>query len=317
MFSLRQNSRPKKSAHDAPVTTKLYLPLNMKVVDLFCGCGGFSTGAKMAGHEVVLAIDSWDSALEAHAYNNPTTKHVLMKLGGDLNQCRDLIFSCVSEGSKWHLHGSPPCQNLSVANRANGNVSEGMRLVFWYLDLVKLCKPTSWSMEQVIGAAQYLHDYEISILNTADYLVPQTRKRLFIGEGWIAPKPLGEKSLADKLPYLRNEGNLIKGYKNTVAVKRDGVHLGNRKLRDLEGFKSIEEPTYTLCAAGPLKLYDYQHGGVPQFIRDLTIRECLTVQGFPTSYDFPPSMPKTTVYKLIGNAVSPPMAFLITKELHT
>lgn len=291
----------------------------MLVVDLFCGCGGFSTGAKMAGHQVVLAIDSWDEALKAHQFNHPDTKHVQLKLGGNLAECRALIMKFIPKGSKWHLHGSPPCQNLSVANRSNGDAGEGMRLVHWYLTLVKMCKPTSWSMEQVIGAAKFLNEKnfeQFHLVNTADYLVPQTRKRLFLGAGWKLPPKMGQRSLADKLPYLRSEGNLIKGYKNTVAMKVNGTHVGNRKLKELEGFKTIEEPTYTLCASGALKLFNYddQTMDKPEFVRDLDIREGLTIQGFPDWYKFPSGMGKTIEYKLVGNAVAPPMAYLIMEK---
>jgi len=290
----------------------------MLVVDLFCGCGGFSTGAKMAGHNIVLAIDSWDEALKAHEYNHPETNHIQMELGGDLNACRVIIMKSIPKGSTWHLHGSPPCQNLSVANRSNNDVGEGMRLVYWYLDLVKLCKPTSWSMEQVIGASKFLNrtDFEqFHLINTADYLVPQTRKRLFLGAGWKLPSALGQCSLAEKLPYLRKEGDLIKGYKNTVAMKVDGSHIGNRKLRDLEGFKSLEEPTYTLCASGALKLFKYIDSETkPEFVRDLTVAESLVIQGFPSWYGFPEDMAKTIEVKLVGNSVSPPIAFLIMKN---
>lgn len=290
----------------------------MLVVDLFCGCGGFSTGAKLAGHKIVLAMDNWLPALETHAYNNPDTAHIQCELGGDLQICKDLIFKYIPEGEKWHLHGSPPCQNLSVANRANGDSVEGMRLVRWFLALVKLCKPTRWSMEQVIGAEKFLRhaDFEqFHVVNTADYKVPQTRKRLFIGAGWTLPSPLGQRSLAEKFPYLRSEGNLIKGYKNTVAVKIEGIHIGNRKLQLLEGYKTIEEPTYTLCAAGPLKLFFYDDTvEAPSFVRNLTVEECLGVQGFPKTFKFPDTVPKTTIYKLIGNAVSPPIAYLIMSK---
>lgn len=288
----------------------------MLVVDLFCGCGGFSTGAKLAGHKVILAIDSWDQALYAHEYNNPDTVHIQYELGGDLKACKELIMKHIPPGQKWHLHGSPPCQKLSVANHTTGNNKEGMRLVNWYLSLVELCNPSRWSMEQVVGATKFLNasDFErFHIINTADYKVPQTRKRLFIGAGWDIPQPLGQVGLADKLPHLRSEGNLIKGNKNTASVYSNGVHLGNRKLGALEDFKSIEEPTYTLCAGGTPRLFYYNESTMdkPEFVRALTVEECLTIQGFPKSYKFPDDMSKTTIRKLIGNAVSPPIAYLI------
>ena len=35
----------------------------MRVVDLFCGCGGLSLGFEKAGFDVVAAFDKWDAAL--------------------------------------------------------------------------------------------------------------------------------------------------------------------------------------------------------------------------------------------------------------
>lgn len=293
----------------------------MLVVDLFCGCGGFSTGASKAGHDVVLAIDNWDDALRTHALNHPNATHINMELGGDLNLCKNLIMKHINRKHHWHMHGSPPCQSLSVANRTHNNSAKGMKLVHWYLDLVKLCKPNSWSMEQVIAAEKYIKPlgYQTHIINTKDYEIPQTRKRLYTGEGWDKPIELGQVSLSEKLPHLSKEGDLIKGYKNTVSVRdTNGNHSYNRKIIGLEGFKSIHEPTYTLCAAGPLKLYRTNKYGIPENIRNLTIEECLTIQGFPKfpkNYIFPTDMSKTSIFKQIGNAVSPPIAYLITLDL--
>ena len=47
------------------------LPPNTNVVDLFCGIGGFSCGAKHAGHNVVMAVDSSSDLLKCRAANNP------------------------------------------------------------------------------------------------------------------------------------------------------------------------------------------------------------------------------------------------------
>src|SRR3989338_9614250 len=113
----------------------------MLVVDLFCGCGGVSTGASRAGHKVVLAVDCWDTALEVHELNYPDTVHINYTLGGDLRACKALIMKHLPRGARWHLHGSPPCQKLSIANRTKGDVDGGMDLVEWYLQLVKACNP--------------------------------------------------------------------------------------------------------------------------------------------------------------------------------
>ena len=288
----------------------------MLVVDLFCGCGGFSTGATLAGHQVVLAIDNWTPALIAHEHNHPETTHLQLELGGDLAQIRDLISEHIHpRDTPWHLHGSPPCQNLSAANK-NGNAVEGMRLVRWFLSLVKLCRPTTWSMEQVTGAKSRLRTVDLPVgariyeLNTADFGVPQTRKRLYICGGLDAPSPTVTVGLDQVLPYLADEGDLIKGYKNTVSVHHRGEHLGNRALRGYEGFRSISEPTYTVCATGPLRLFQSTSAG-PQAVRSLTIQEHLIIQGFPDDYEIPEGISKGDSFTLVGNAVSPQMAYLL------
>lgn len=41
----------------------------MKVVDLFCGCGGLSLGFEKAGMEIVAAFDNWVDALSVYRNN--------------------------------------------------------------------------------------------------------------------------------------------------------------------------------------------------------------------------------------------------------
>ena len=100
------------------------------VVDLFCGVGGFSEGARLAGHRVVLAIDSNKSALDAHKLNHPSAVHELVILPAE-----NLQQLLPSAGTKWHLHGSPPCTKLSRAggtNRSAADRAEGLFLVNWF-----------------------------------------------------------------------------------------------------------------------------------------------------------------------------------------
>ena len=47
----------------------------MRVVDLFCGCGGMSLGFEKAGYEVIAGYDNWDPAIELYKKNfNPETE---------------------------------------------------------------------------------------------------------------------------------------------------------------------------------------------------------------------------------------------------
>ncbi len=41
----------------------------MRVADLFCGCGGLSSGFQAAGHDIVFAADTWSRARLAYDAN--------------------------------------------------------------------------------------------------------------------------------------------------------------------------------------------------------------------------------------------------------
>ena len=50
----------------------------MKVVDLFCGCGGLSLGFEKAGMDVVAGFDNWQDALDVYRRNftHPATTSI-------------------------------------------------------------------------------------------------------------------------------------------------------------------------------------------------------------------------------------------------
>lgn len=227
------------------VNPNVKMPLKKRVqsVDMFCGGGGFSTGALAAGAEVVIAIDCWMPALNVHHANHPQTMHLCIPLGPVCENCgatagekdepcqrqigddivefeqhdwvdkmmeplAKLIRSFLDEDAHFHLHGSPPCQELS--NASNHKAENGMLLVNWFLDFVKYIQPDSWSMENVVGVRKFLAADNIPhvVLNSADFGVPQTRKRVFAGAGWKAI-PTCDKadwvSVLEALPHLEGE----------------------------------------------------------------------------------------------------------------
>lgn len=276
------------------------------VVDLFCGCGGFSLGAKAAGHRIAVAVDCWEPALAVHQANHPSTIHLNRELGADLHyggrrgveafaqELREIVPE-IAAGEPWHLHGSPPCQELSTAN-PGGDRGEGLRLVLWFLELVGLMDPPSWSMEQVPTVARLLPvgtPGRERKLNAADFNVPQTRKRTFLGRGWEARRTSRHswRSVADALPHLLAEmgGDFeqsmppsvlnntvdckstdvsrtitgaqqirIKGHSRTRPIIRAGKHIGNRPLKDGESERSISDVSFAV-ATRPLKIISRVH----------------------------------------------------------
>ena len=156
------------------------------VVDLFCGMGGFTQGAIDAGADVILSVDAWDEACDVHEKNHPGVRIDCIQLGNPEWYKGLLRFlEPYRRTHHIHLHGSPPCQALS--NASSRNAEEGMPLVIWFLNLVKSVQPDSWSMENVIPVRKRLPEGTPSVtLNSADFGVPQTRRRCYAGSGWVA-----------------------------------------------------------------------------------------------------------------------------------
>ncbi|HGM5303691.1 TPA: DNA cytosine methyltransferase, partial [Serratia marcescens] len=96
----------------------------LKVSDLFAGLGGSSTGAQMAGAEVVWAGNHWPAAVEAHKANHPGAIHV----------CQDLHQADWSLMPKHDLMmASPCCQGHSKARgkKAGNPQHDASRSTAW------------------------------------------------------------------------------------------------------------------------------------------------------------------------------------------
>lgn len=224
------------------------------VIDLYAGLGGFTQGAIEAGAEVILSIDFWDEAIKVHKANHPTIPCWQMKLGSPTDY--KIINQVIEKYRKTHhihIHGSPPCQALSNASRRDA--SEGMPLIIHYLELIELLKPDSWSMENVLPMRKRLPEGTPSVvLNSANFGVPQTRRRCIAGEGWIA-QPTHTKdgwvSVIQALPHLEEELiTHLRGYSRPRPVMKNGVHTGvNIPRIPPDGCISLDESSYTVCSS--------------------------------------------------------------------
>lgn len=165
------------------------------VIDLFCGCGGLSKGLEMAGYNIILGVDFNEPALKTYAYNHHGSK----TLCGDLSSpdTFDKIDDLV-EGKEIDLIvGGPPCQGFSLTGPRQFD-DERNKLYLAMIETVRRYKPKAFLIENVPGMAT-LYKGEVrneiirrftkmgynvnnKILCSADYGVPQIRKRLvFVG----------------------------------------------------------------------------------------------------------------------------------------
>ena len=167
-------------------------PSPFTLVDLFCGCGGYSLGYKFpsdgtAQWKVLRGIDLDRNAVSTFNAN----------IGEHIGRVADLE----SEDPKGHLaelglqpgelgclHASPPCEAYSPNNRVNGHGRDfRFQIAF---DWVKVFRPRIVTIENVLRLKEWdgnirktleslSYRVESFVLNSADYGVPQTRKRLY------------------------------------------------------------------------------------------------------------------------------------------
>jgi DNA (cytosine-5)-methyltransferase 1 len=123
----------------------------LSVTDLFCGCGGSSTGAVNAGMEVNLALNHWEKAIETHSKNHPDAAH----------DCVNVAATRPDRYPKTRiLWASPACQNHSLAKNSKYK-EENQTAVFEEKDPSSVrSRCTMWD---VVRWTEW-HDYEAVIV---------------------------------------------------------------------------------------------------------------------------------------------------------
>lgn len=173
----------------------------MKVIDLFAGVGGLSSGFRKAGYDIVLANEIDKSISDSYKKNHPDTlminddiKNFIPYLD-ELNDKVDVII------------GGPPCQGFSMAGarirKKNAFLEDPRNFLFRnYFEVVQKVEPKYFIMENVPGMLSMSNGKIIEeienlfsdetnfkkgkyyiykqVLCASDYGVPQDRHRLII-----------------------------------------------------------------------------------------------------------------------------------------
>ncbi|MDG6921106.1 MAG: DNA cytosine methyltransferase [Nitrososphaerota archaeon] len=221
----------------------------LKVIDLFCGAGGFSEGFRQAGFEVTHAVDNWNFALAAHKANQPEAEVVKADLEKEFLTEEEIAARFPKPDV---IIGGPPCTEFSGSKRGgSGDVAKGMKLVLAFFRFVHTLKPRWWVMENVPRLLQTLPDhvklkemgvpeegrFEIprrEVFNSADFGAPQKRLRLLSGR---YPSPVQTHSDAPTLTL----DNVL--YQPWVPMRKVVDAFPNPIGRVPKG-KVVEDPNY-------------------------------------------------------------------------
>jgi len=304
----------------------------MNVVSLFSGAGGLDLGFKMAGHDIVWANDLYGDAVATYRENlgeHIVCENVSNVQINDVPDC-DIVI------------GGFPCQGFSVANTKRNMKDERNQLYKELLRIIKGKQPKFFLAENVkgissLGKGQVLkmiladfsrigYNVQSHLLNAADYGVPQHRHRVFIvgvrndvNFTFSYPSPTHHADGSHGLPKWVGVGEALQGLPDPDTPNnvpnhdyskyklRFNGYLGHRTINSLK-------PAPTVTARGDDK------GGVvvlhhPSNLRRMSCRELATVQSFPVAYRFVGN--RSSVYRQIGNAVPPLLAYAVAKQFNT
>ena len=187
-----------------------------KVIDLFCGIGGFSYGFEMTKEfDVVCGADIWDVALNTYKKNHGNEQAEL--INNDLTKVKSSFWKKYKNEVDVIIAG-PPCQGFSMSGKRK--IGDKRNTLFEeVIRISKIVQPKYIVIENVVGLLSMVDEdgtkikdmihsqfeqigykSKHKVLNAADYGVPQARRRVV----FIASKNIDDISFP-KVIYKNDE----------------------------------------------------------------------------------------------------------------
>ncbi|MBD3943949.1 DNA cytosine methyltransferase [Microbacterium sp. NEAU-LLC] len=208
---------------------------DLTVIDLFSGAGGLSVGFEQAGFRVMAGTDYDPDAMATFARNFPNATAVT----GDIREgaVKERVFAAGADVDV--IVGGPPCQAFSQVRNHSRLIDDPRNSLYReFVQVVDFVEPKAFVMENVPGMdqmgvrEQVQSDLALSgkyivrptLLDAADFGVPQTRKRLvFVGvhsDLGVVP-PAIEGSGASAAIALMPDSTARRGYR--LGLRNDVV----------------------------------------------------------------------------------------------
>lgn len=316
------------------VKTPRELQAKPRAVSLFTGCGGSDLGLISAGFDVVMANDLLRCAALTYEANLPATDFRV----GDIRAITEFPAADL-------LVGCYPCQGYS-----QGGVREKDRSINYlfkeFARALEQINPRAFIVENVSGLIRAnfkpLFDEQVStfaklgyrvktkLLNAADYGVAQDRKRIFIvgvredlkleyqfpvpTHGPNATLPhVDQLAALQGLPDEPVEPYYTRSF-HWYYLSRDRYRGWAQQAKTI-----LANPRHLPLHPSSPRLVKHAHNdwrfeseAVP---RRYTPTEAARLQGFPPNFVFPSELTTEQRYKVVGNAVPPPLMKAVASGL--
>ena len=301
--------------------------------EMFAGAGGLSTGLIMSGMKPILSVEIMEQAVKTY---NRNIAQKFQKEGmvetRDIrdSQVKEYVIKYLNKNKVDVISGGFPCQGFSMAGP---RVVDDPRNSLYrdMLEIVEGVMPKYVLMENVTGLRTMLNgkveqkiieDYRrigyninVATLNSADYGVPQQRKRVIfianrVRKENLFPQPLFKKeeyvSVKDaieeylEMPENDSINHIFTRHKEGMSERLAAIPEGKSLYANYsDAWKKVhwDKPSPTVKE---------NHGGVfvhPRAPRTMTPRELAKLQSFPDDFIFQGSKKWQLVQ--IGNAVPP------------
>ena len=323
-------------------------PIRIRAIDLFCGAGGSSYGARQAGVEIVAAFDSWQAAVDTFNRN----------FGAGVARQAD-IFELDTEALHAELGridlilASPECTNHSKAKGKGIRCERSREIALEVVRFAAAFKPQwvvienvvemqDWHRHEELGRMLRQLGYKVTEkeLDAEDFGVPQSRKRLFMLCALPAPPSIPvvdqirgktARDIISTNKYTLNQLRIGKRAEATLA-KADYaikqmllqekplepfliVYYGSAKAGGNGGWQSLDRSLRTITT---LDRFGYVVPGPSREqdrMRMLQPEELKLAMGYGDDFVFAEGLSRRDQIKLMGNGVCPPVMKAIVESL--
>jgi len=175
-------------------------------------------------------------------------------------------------------------------------------------------------MENVIYLNKLIDEKGVT-LDSADFGVPQKRKREFFSNILLRPEKTFNVNVKDALRLKEGSYMLDSRMAHFNINGREAIDV-NKPAPTLttkcNGFHIVEPSNkfiFETNTAKSMREWIAKNEKKPVHIRRISARECLILQGFDVNYKFPDNIKEGMKCKYIGNSVCPPVSNAIAKNL--